>query len=167
MIGNFLLMSDQRLDELLANPAQVYDACEGGYTKGKDVFVDIDKAWHCIHFLLTGTADGGDSPLDFVLTGGEPVGEEDVGYGPARAFMSADVAEIDKALASIDHHTLTARFDAKSMDRLEIYPDAGRWGEFDPRSEDSFGYYLGGFDSIKSLIHRGAATGSGMLVWLS
>jgi hypothetical protein len=131
------------------------------------VFADIDKAWHCIHFLLTGTADAGNSPLDFFLTGGEPVGDEDVGYGPARAFMSSAVAKIDEALASIDHHTLTARFDAKVMDQLEIYPDSGRWGEVDPRSEDSFGYYLVGFDAIKSLVHRGAARGSGMLVWLS
>jgi hypothetical protein len=36
-----------------------------------------------------------------------------------------------------------------------------------PSSEESFGYYLCGFESLKSLIHRGAANRSGMLVWLS
>jgi hypothetical protein len=167
MIGNFLLLSDQRVRELLADPAQVYEVCDGAYTASKDAFVDVDKAWHCIHFLLTGTADGGDPPLDFVLTGGEPVGDEDVGYGPARAFLSPDVAAIDEALAPIDHRILATRFDASVLDRLAIYPDAGRWSEVDPGSEESFGYYLDGFDRIKALIHRGAATGSGMLVWLS
>lgn len=122
---------------------------------------------HCIHFLLTGTADGGEPPLNFIVVGGREVGAEDVGYGPARVFMSEDVAEIAEALGPIDHEALVQRFDPKLMDRLELYPDAGEWTKIDPRSEDSFGYYSGSFDSIKSLVRRGAAIRSGMLVWLS
>lgn len=45
MIGNFLLVSDQRLAELLADPKQVYEVCDKGYDSGPDVFVDVDKAW--------------------------------------------------------------------------------------------------------------------------
>jgi hypothetical protein len=167
MIGNFLLLSDQRLSELLANPEQVHDACDDGYEAGDEVFVDVDKAWHCIHFLLTGTSDGGNPPLNFVMAGGREVGDEDVGYGPARALMAHELQELARALDLIDQDTLVRRFDPAMMDRLEIYPDAGRWSEVDPKSEDSFGYYLGGFDSLKVLIQRGAAAGSGMLVWLS
>src|SRR5687768_10312786 len=29
--------------------------------------IDLDKAWHGIHFLLTGRADGGDKPANFLL----------------------------------------------------------------------------------------------------
>jgi len=167
MIGNFLLVGDQRLHQLISDPEQVHDVCDEGYEAGEDVFVDVDKAWHCLHFLLTGTADGGDPPLNFVLTGGREVGTEDVGYGPARAFTSQEVAQIAKALEPIDRSWLAARFDAERMDRLEIYPDSGHWSEVEPSSEDSFGYYLAGFDSIKSLVRHGAASGLGMLAWLS
>ena len=167
MIGNFLLVGDQRLHQLLADPAQIHDCCDEGYEAGEGVFVDVDKAWHCLHFLLTGTADGGDPPLNFVLTGGREVGAEDVGYGPARAFLSQEVGQIAKALEPIDRGWLVANFDAGRMDRLEIYPDVGHWSEVDPGSEDSFGYYLGGFESIKSLVRQGASSGLGMLAWLS
>ena len=167
MIGNFLLLSDRRLAELLAVPQLVHDACDDGYEAGPDAFVDVDKAWHCLHFLLTGTADGGEPPLNFILVGGQEVGAEDVGYGPARAFMSHELAALASALAGLDHAALIERFDAATMDRLQIYPDVGRWSEVDPSSDDSFGYYLGGFEAIKALVQRGVVTGSGMLVWLS
>jgi hypothetical protein len=167
MIGNFFLLSDQRLAELLADPKQVYEVCDEGYDSGSDLFVDVDKAWHCIHFLLTGTADGGEPPLNFVVVGGREVGDEDVGYGPARVFMSDDVAEIADAVGPIDHEALVRRFDPELMDRLGVYPDAGRWTKIDARAEDSFGYYSGAFEAIKSLVQRGAAVRSGMLVWLS
>ena len=167
MIGNFLLASDDRLLQVLDEPELVHDVCAEGCEAGEDVFVDVDKAWHCLHFLLTGTADGGDPPLNFILTGGEAVGDEDVGYGPARVLLAAEVDQIANALESIDCRWLVARFDADKMDRLEIYPDVGHWSDVDPGSEESFGYYLGGFESIKALVRRGASRGLGMLVWLS
>ena len=167
MIGNFLLVGDQRLDQVLANPTQVHDLCNEGYDAGEEVFLDVDKAWHCLHFLLTGTADGGEPPLNFILGGGREVGDEEVGYGPARAFSAQEVAEIARALEPIDRSWLVAKFDAGQMDRLEIYPDVGQWSEVDPGSEDSFGYYFGGFESIKSLVRQGSSAGLGMLAWMS
>ncbi|MEO0481399.1 MAG: YfbM family protein [Planctomycetota bacterium] len=167
MIGCFLLVDDERLQRLMNEPEQVHDVCDDAYDAGDGVFADVDKAWHCIHYLLTGSADAGDSPLNFVMSGGAPVGVEDVGYGPARAFRAVELAEIATALASIDHAKLADRFDPQQMDRLEIYPDAGRWSEVDPRSQESFGYYSGAFDSIKSLVEHGVRSGAGLLVWLS
>jgi hypothetical protein len=167
MIGYFLLVEEQRLQSLLAEPTQVHTLCDEGYSSRDEMFVDVDKAWHCMHFLLTGTADAGEPPLDFILCGGEVVGDEDVGYGPARAFMPADLQQIAKALNLIDREALAARFDPAQMDRLEIYPDAGHWSDFDPRSEETFGYYLGAFDAVKVLALRGFQKGYGMLVWLS
>lgn len=42
----------------------------------------MDKAWHGIHYLLTGTAWEGDPPLNFLVTGGREVGTEEIGIGP-------------------------------------------------------------------------------------
>jgi hypothetical protein len=44
---------------------------------------------------------GGDPPLNFLAIGGVSVGNEDVGYGPARAFRAAEVAEIAAALEAL------------------------------------------------------------------
>lgn len=167
MIGNFLLLPDQRLRALQAEPEAVFAACEQGEQAGDATFVDVDKAWHCLHFLLTKTAEGGTAPLDFIMGGGHEVGSEDIGYGPARAFLSSEVARIAAALQPFDHAALAARFDAKLMDRLEIYPDAGRWSDYDPRSAESFGYFLEAFDRLRALVEAGRDRRLGMLVWLS
>ena len=43
--------------------------------------IDLDKSWHGIHFLLTGAAWEGERPLNFLILGGEEVGDIDVGHG--------------------------------------------------------------------------------------
>src|SRR5919108_645463 len=41
--------------------------------------VDLDKAWHAIHYMLTQSAWDGNEPLNFLVGGGAPVGDIDVG----------------------------------------------------------------------------------------
>lgn len=167
MIGNFYLVDDERLRSILAAPTSVHEVVDAAYEEGNGRFLDVDKAWHCLHYLLTGREDGGAPPLNFIASGGTEVGGEDVGYGPARAFFSADVAVIADALRPLGHSDLVQSFDGRRMDDLAIYPDAGRWSEVDPTSEDGFGYYLGRFDDLKTLVERAKAQGLGLLAWLS
>jgi Domain of unknown function (DUF1877) len=51
---------------------------------------DLDKAWHGIHYLLTGTAWEGEPPLDFLVRGGRTVGTIEVGYSPARVLTAEE-----------------------------------------------------------------------------
>src|SRR5215211_327988 len=39
--------------------------------------LNLDKAWHGLHFLLAGTADGGTEPACYLLSGGEALGDND------------------------------------------------------------------------------------------
>jgi hypothetical protein len=120
--------------------------------------LDVDKDWHCLHFLLTGTAWEGYPPLNFIAIGGREVGEEDVGYGPARGFASSDLKAISRALEAIDHAELPRRFDSRRMNELEIYPSmGGSWAEVDPNSEESFGCFSCAFDSLRNLVRRPVA----------
>ena len=167
MSGNFLLLTDAELRAVLDAPLGVQDVIDDAYEQKSDRFVDIEKAWHCLHFLLTGTASEGDPPLDFIVCGGREVGDEDVGYGPARAFTSVEVKAIADALELVSIEELARRFDGKRMDELEIYPAVGTWTEIDPKSPDSFGYFSGAFDAVKALARRGRDEGLGLLVWLS
>ena len=50
--------------------------------------VDLDKAWHGVHWLLTGSAEESSGPASDAILGGEPVGE-DLGYGPAQITATA------------------------------------------------------------------------------
>jgi len=87
--------------------------------------VSLDKAWHGLHYLLCGAAEPAPGPLGQAVFGGSEIGE-DQGYGPARYFSLAQVAEIAGALQSPGlEQELRARFDAAAMTQLGIYP--GVW----------------------------------------
>jgi hypothetical protein len=165
MIGNFLLVSDVELARVFAKPELVLELVDSAYQEREADFADVDKAWHCLHFLLTGSAWEGEPPLNFIATGGREVGDEDVGYGPARGFSSAEVRGIATALEAIDRKDLVGRFDARQMNELQVYPSG--WQEVDPSSEESFGYFSGAFDRVRELVRRGSGEGRGLLVWLS
>jgi hypothetical protein len=87
--------------------------------------VSLDKAWHGLHYLLCGALEPVPGPLGQAVFGGTEIGE-DQGYGPARYFLPAQVAEIAAALQSPSLESeLNARFDAAAMTELGIYP--GTW----------------------------------------
>lgn len=163
MIGAVALLPEARVQTLLADPESIYGVIDSTYNDPSAGFVDLDKAWHCLHYLLTGSTAGGEPPLDFLVKGGTPVGEVDVGHGPARVFTPLEVAAIADALARVDATTLLLRFDPPTLERLDVYP--GGFAELDLKSDYELGYYLGPFEELKRLSARGKAERSGMLVW--
>ena len=85
----------------------------------------LDKAWHGLHYLLCGALEPAPGALGQAVFGGNEIGE-DGGYGPARYFAPALVAEIAGALQSPDlEGKLRARFDPPTMTELGVYP--GVW----------------------------------------
>lgn len=83
--------------------------------------LDLDKSWHVLHYLLTGTAwEIGDGAGAAIL-GGEEIGE-DGGYGPPRLLDAEKVRVISEALDTLDVGMLRARFDVDAMMAADIYP---------------------------------------------
>ncbi len=90
--------------------------------------VDLDTAWHGIHWLLTGTAYESETPHGQAIFGGEPIGA-DLGHGPAHLIDARTVKRIADALTDISSAELVARVDVDAMVDADIYP--GLWGELD------------------------------------
>lgn len=124
----------------------------------------LDKAWHGIHYLLTGTAWEGSPPLAFLVADGRDIGDIDVGFGPARAFAAAEARAIRDALAALDDATLRARFDPADMMRKEIYPEI--WDR-DPADDDTLGYLMQFVPELRAFLGTAVADGSGFAIWLS
>ena len=166
-----MLVTDAEVGAVLAEPMGVNDLLDAAFGDRAGDHLDVDQAWHCLHYLLTGTAWEGAPPLNFIASGGRAVGDEDVGFGPARAFDSGEVKALAAALEALDAATLAARFDAAEMDALEIYPfgEAGGegWADIDPTSDESFGYFSAAYSALRTLVRRGAIQGAGLLVWMS
>src|SRR5260370_14819194 len=115
MIGNLRPASDAEIERLLANPADITRFLFGADADESERVV-LDKAWHAIHFVLTGSRLGGDEPLNFLVTEGIPVGEVDVGFGPARVLTSLQVRQLAAALASLEPDQIARRVDLKTFD---------------------------------------------------
>jgi Domain of unknown function (DUF1877) len=167
MTGRFLLLEDTEIDDLLRAPEGIHELLDKRVyevDKAAD-YVDVDKAWHALHFFLTGTAWEGEPPLNFIAVGGEYIGDEDVGYGPARALRSREVMALAKALTTIAARTLVDRYDGAKMESLEIYP--GGWVEYDPTRGEEFGYYSGAYEDLVALVQKGATSKRGLLIWLA
>jgi hypothetical protein len=164
LIGHVYLLPQDRVQALLASPSTVFETIDRAYNEPSAGFVDLDKAWHCLHYLLTGSAQGGDPPLNFIINGGTPVGDEDVGHGPARVLQPLETAAVADALARIDEAALLARLDPKKLEKLGVYP--GGWDQLNLRSDYELGYYLGPFRELKRVTQRAKEERLGMIVWI-
>lgn len=149
-------LSDQRVDDLLADPPLVLDILDGEDPDAEEF--ELDKAWHAIHYLLTGSAWEGEAPLNFICQGGQEVGDIDTGYGPARALGADEVLDIANALEGIDAAVLAQRFDPEEMEKLEIYPSI--WQD----EPDALEFCTGSFTAMKDFIDRTAERGDGILI---
>lgn len=164
MVGCFRRVSATDLQRLKANPGEIDTFLRDNGESGRyEPFADfdVDKSWHGIHFLLTGSAWGDESLLSFICFGGKEIGEE-YGYDPPRAFDPAEVQQLAAALESLPAEVLADRYDPERMDRLKIYPEI--WGR---DGDDGKSYILEYYEGLRDFILGGAREGEGLLVYLS
>jgi lysophospholipase L1-like esterase len=123
--------------------------------------VHLQKAWHGLHYLLTGSAGEGGLPLGFLLEGGREVGQ-DLGYGSPRLFEPGDVQHLNAALAPITEDELWSRFDPIAMEAEGIYPVI--WDEDEEELREEYVTY---FLELKKVVAQASAGGMGLLVILN
>ena len=160
MIGNLRPASDAEIERLLANPREVTRFLFGSSADERDR-IDLGKTWHAIHFGLTGSRLGGEPPLNFLVSVGTPVGDVDVGYGPARALTSGEVRDLAAALLPVDASVLAARLDPLTLDAENVYP--GAWRRNGLGVDDVTANYR----ALRSLVLRLADTGQGLLLYIN
>jgi len=138
----------------------------GPFALGDDegVSTDLDKAWHGIHYLLTGTAWEGNAPLNFLVAGGREVGDIDVGYGPARVLTAAETRAAHTALAGIGDEALRARFDPTGMMESEIYPEI--WDR-SPDEDDTLGYLMDYVRILRTFLAEAVVRQHGLVISLT
>jgi hypothetical protein len=124
---------------------------------------DLDKAWHGIHFLLTGSPWEGEAPLNFLLKGGVEFGH-DQGYGAPRYLSPEAVSSVSTALEAIPPGTFRSRFDSDLLDQNQIYPTG--WSR--PEEKDSIREYLvSSYRILRSSIDVVRHRGNGLVLYLT
>lgn len=129
--------------------------------EGEGEVLDLEKAWHGIHYLFTGTAWEGDPPLNFLLAGGRVVEDPDIS---AHTLTASETREVAGALAALSDEELRARFAPGEMMRLEIYPEI--WDR-DLAKDDSLGYLMDAVGELRSTLAGVMARGHGLLISLT
>jgi hypothetical protein len=122
---------------------------------------DTDKAWQGMHYLFTGTAEGGSFPEGFILHGGTPVGDEDVGYEPARLFQPEEVQRIDAVLQAQSEDDIRLRYDGKKMDAERVYPQI--WQRDGAEGAE---YIWGGIEEMKDFVRESVERKWALLVYI-
>ena len=153
-----LLEHPDKLEELIDDEEDFGDA-EGV----RFLDLDIGETWHGLQYLLTGTAWEGKAPLDFLVRGGQDVGDIPSDEGTARVFTPEQVKELSKALGALAESTLRKRYDPARLQQEDIYP--GFWEEpppdLDPE-EELFSY----FEELKKFLAAVTKRGHGLLVFI-
>jgi hypothetical protein len=124
--------------------------------------IGLDKAWHAIHYLLTGKSDGGDWPACFLLDGGSAIKGTDSGCGPMRTLSPEQTRRVFQMLSQLPSVKLRERFDARAMDRAEIYP---RIWERD--GEEGWEYIAWYYEILRRAFASAATKGHGMVLCIS
>jgi hypothetical protein len=129
-------------------------------SRSEDDESDVDKAWHAIHFLLTGTAEPTDNLLGFLCSGGTSIKDTDVGFGPPRTYTSTQVAAIFAELTALDRDKLHSRYKPKEMDEQDVY--SPHWEE---DGEEGFEYVWGHFERLLSLLADAQRCKQGLFIY--
>ena len=161
MIGQFQTVSADQLDNILKAPHAIADFL---YKPGADKSerIDVDKAWHGIHFLLAGTTWEANNTAGEAVMGGRVVAEIDLGMGPCRYHTVERVREISSELEKLAPDTLKPRFDPAAMMQNAIYPMM--WDQNDP---DDLKYLISNYRKLQKFYMEAGQKGSAMLLWIS
>lgn len=163
MIGNYLRLPEQDLDAILDAPESLSSAIYPDEESDEWLSrrLDIDKSWHIIHFLLTDDPWEGSYPLAGAVLGGEPVSEEDVGYGPARYLSKEEVRNVQRALGTITSEKLIERWNQERIDQSDIYPEG--WSN----SAEDREYISSNYEDLRNFFSEAAENQQAIIIWLS
>jgi len=160
VIGNLVPASDLEIERLLVNPAEITRFLFGADAEQRERLC-LDKTWHAIHFALVGSRLGGERALNFLVSEGRPVGDVNVGFGPARVVSSQLVHELAALLALIEPHEFGERIDVRRLDEADIYP--GHW----QRDGLSLDCIVANYRAMRDLIQRLAGESLGMILYVN
>ena len=125
MIANYQYLSDDKLKQikLLSNEEEdLLDLAED-YAEEYEIFLDIDKMWDALVFVLTGFSSSeflDDNPLREAVLGVTPL--EDVSEYIAYTEKSR-IAAISQALEEFDMDNALKDFSMEACKKADLYPD--------------------------------------------
>ncbi|MCI9976010.1 YfbM family protein [Clostridioides difficile] len=150
MIGCYIRISEENVLKL----QQAEDNLQGLVfgDMDEDNTISIDKAWHAIHFTLTGCPFGGEDDNIFskLVMSGNVFMEID-GEPPAMLITADDVKKLSEAMDSLEEQQFREKFNISEMLENNIYPVMD-----DENEEEFFDYVWANLIELKKFIEEAA-----------
>jgi hypothetical protein len=163
MCAYFSAISAKELYKVQDDPGLLDEFLYPDNDEGEPEFtVDVDKAWHGLHYIFAGQAGEAEGALAQAILGGEVIGE-DQGMGPARFLTPEQVKETSAALNQLTIDEFTARYKPIEMTAAEIYPEI----IWERDGEEALDYLLEYFQVLTTFYHDTAVRGDGMILVIS
>jgi hypothetical protein len=158
MVCGLIAVDEGQINELLTDPENVFDYLDELKENEELGGVYLDKAWHGIHFLLTGRAWDGAEPLCYMIKGGEEIGAEDDCVRLLRPNQIADWAD---TLSMISADELRKRYDPVAMTKADIYPSI--WDRV-VEGHGNLEYLLDNYESLRSFLAQTKRENKGAII---
>jgi len=135
MIGNYFRTDEITIRKIQKGETSLFELLypDSGFSQlqeseifevDEDCFLNVDQAWHVIHFVLSGKVwETTDDPLSKVVLSGNFINDENLGYGPAQFITPKEVQSASKALKTVTKDWFRKRFSTSDMLLAnDIYP---------------------------------------------
>ena len=151
-------------DPRFAQVAQVFglkDGLPSSEVVDDSPFLDLDKVWHGLHWIFTGSAYEGPEPLCYLVHKGLVIGQRR--DSQVRAFSSKQLAAFEAALHPFDEAEVRRRFNGPAMVAADINLSA-MWGRDPEEGIEALNFYL---PKLKLFLSEAKARNEGMLIWVT
>jgi len=123
---------------------------------------DLDKSWHIVHYLLSGSSGRGESPLGLIGDDLHPLADVDLGLGKPNVISPSEVRAFAQTTAAMSDADFLTRFKPDEMPVDELY-----MGDVIARGdhEDMMEYALENFHILRDFAGKAAANGEAIITY--
>lgn len=165
MIQSYLRVDNDTLNAFIEDSSRLEDIIYSDDVINNENFLDLDKAWEGVFFLITGRslaeAIEEEAPLLGILMGPTEIDpDQDMGYGPATYTTTEQTRDIYNAIKDLTKEKLSAKYDPNRMAEEGVYPDI--WQD----DENALEYLLDYFDELKNFYKKAVQQEEAVVMFL-
>ncbi|WP_179348295.1 YfbM family protein [Winogradskyella pacifica] len=165
MIGNVIRVSQEELNGFLNNSETLENKIYADESYEAEWFLDLDKSWDGINYILTGEIIGGlenePNELQRALFSFQIIDEgQDLGYGPAQYLNPNQVKETYSELEKITDDVLKSKINGSEMNEIGIYPEI--WTE-----SESHEFLIDSFKEFKEFYKKASENNEAIITYLN
>jgi hypothetical protein len=166
MIGVLVRVTKDQLTSFLQESSLFEEFIDSEEVSNSERYLDIDKSWEAIFYLLTGhtidTVDQAALPLRMFFFSGQLLDEkQDMGYGPANYLNPDQVKTVHEALSRISAIDFISKYDARQMNEKNVYHASWEDGKDDRE------YLTANFQQLKDFYAKAAHEQDAMITYVT